>query len=285
MQKIMIIFIFALLLMIPGISSAHQPRIPEGNQIIVTDPEVSKAYYAELKGVPHIYTISSDVPFALYVNILAPDISWQKKDISARITRNWNAGKTIAILDGMTFTWAKIFEPFGYDAYWKGPEYKANMEAWKYEIIVSSSDNNSKYSLAIGEAENFDFWEIRNALSLVPKIKREFFVESSVTFIFSPFGFGLIFIMFVLAFIVGFAYRYIIRTFTTNSTRKISKNIGQSDRLIRAMIGSVLFILAVTTSWSPILLFFSGFAFFEAIFSWCGLYAALGRDTCPLSSS
>jgi hypothetical protein len=75
MQKIMIIFIFALLLMIPGISSAHQPRIPEGNEITVTDPEVSKAYYTELKGAPHIYTLFSDVPFVLYINILVPDIS------------------------------------------------------------------------------------------------------------------------------------------------------------------------------------------------------------------
>jgi hypothetical protein len=31
-----------------------------------------------------------------------------------------------------------------------------------------------------------------------------------------------------------------------------------------------------------ILIFFSGFALFEALFSWCGFYAALGKSTCPI---
>lgn len=81
-----------------------------------------------------------------------------------------------------------MFEPFGYDTYWKGPEYKVRVEAGIYDIIVSSKTNDGKYSLAIGEAENFDFREIMNALDLVPKIKRDFFDESPITFIFSPFG-------------------------------------------------------------------------------------------------
>lgn len=81
-----------------------------------------------------------------------------------------------------------MFEPFGYDTYWKGPEYKEKVEAGRYDIIVSSSNNDSKYSLAIGEAENFDFREIMNALDLVPEIKRDFFSESPISFIFSPFG-------------------------------------------------------------------------------------------------
>ena len=41
-------------------------------------------------------------------------------------------------------------------------------------------------------------------------------------------------------------------------------------------------LLAITTTWSPILIFFSGFALFEAIFSWCGFYAAMGKNTCPV---
>ncbi len=57
-----------------------------------------------------------------------------------------------------------------------------------YEIRVSSQNNTSKYSLAVGEIEKFDFKETMNALSLVPKIKRDFFNESPVSFIASPFG-------------------------------------------------------------------------------------------------
>lgn len=126
-----------------------------------------------------------------------------------------------------------MFEPFGYDTYWAGPEYRANVEAGKYGIIVSSTKNDSKYSLAVGEAELFDFPETMNALTLIPKIKRDFFDESPVIFILSPFGAGLIVIMYILAFIFGFVYRYIVRKFSRNTLRKVHKNIGQKDRMIR----------------------------------------------------
>ncbi len=272
------------LLIIPGSTFAHQPRVPVWNETQVSDPEISKAYYSQLHGTPQIYTIVSASWFALYINILVPDISGQKKDISVRIIKNWKSETPFALLDGNQFNWTKMFEPFGYDTYWAGPEYRANVEAGKYGIIVSSTKNDSKYSLAVGEAELFDFPETMNALTLIPKIKRDFFDESPVIFILSPFGAGLIVIMYILAFIFGFVYRYIVRKFSRNTLRKVHKNIGQKDRMIRWGIGIFLLILAVTTSWSPILLFFSGFTFFEAIFSWCGLYAALGRNSCPIDS-
>ena len=39
-----------------------------------------------------------------------------------------------------------------------------------------------------------------------------------------------------------------------------NKNIGQLDRIIRAVIGLGLFWWAFATSWNPLLFFFSGFA-------------------------
>jgi hypothetical protein len=75
------------------------------------------------------------------------------------------------------------------------------VEAGKYDVIVSSTNNDTKYSLAIGEAENFDAKEIINALTLVPQIKRDFFNESPINFIFSFFGWGLIAVMILLGFI------------------------------------------------------------------------------------
>ncbi len=269
---------------IPWTTFAHQPRIPEGDSTAVQDPEVSKAYYSQLQGSPHTYSIDSERAFSLYVNILAPDIVGQKRDISAKIIKNWDTKNTFAILDSNTFEWTQFFEPFWYDTYWKGPEYKANVWSGRYDIIVSSNNNDSKYSLAVGEAEVFDFGEISNALSLVPKIKRDFFDESPISFFFSPFGWGIIVIMFVLAFLFGFVFRLVLRQFTASTPRNVHNNIGQPDRLIRLMIGIFLLVWAITSTWSPILLFFSGFTFFEAIFSWCWLYAILGKDTCPLSS-
>ncbi len=282
MKKVIILSV-AIFLLSFQITSAHQPRIPEGNTTIVTDPEISKAYYSELKGIPQSYSISSDTTFSLYVNIVVPDIEWQKKDISVIIVKDGESENPFAILDGNTFTWTQFFEPFGYDTYWKWPTYKGVVSAGKYDIIVFSTNNDSKYSLAIGEVERFHFPEIMNALSLTPKIKRDFFGESPMSFILSPFGSGLIWVMFMLAFIFWFLYRWILRSFTKNTLRKASKNIDLKGRLFRIAIWCFLLILAITTSWSPILLFFAGFAFFEAIFSWCGLFAALGKSSCSIN--
>jgi hypothetical protein len=186
------------------------------------------------------------------------------------------------VLDGATHVWTQFFEPFGYNTYWEGPEYKARAEAGTYEIRVWSSNNDSKYSLAVGEIEAFDFTEGLNALTLIPQIKKDFFNESPISFILSPMGWGLILIMYVLALIVGFAYRAGMKLFARRSTHGAPRNIGTSDRLLRVAIGVALLLVAITTTWSPILIFFSGFALFEATFSWCGFYAAIGKTTCPV---
>jgi len=271
--------LLALFVFAPSLASAHQPRITESRQTTVPDPEISKAYYGKLTGEPDVYTIEAKEAFNLYVGVLVPDIAGQKKDVSAVVMKD---GKQIALLDGATFAWKQFFEPFGHDTYWQGPEYKARADAGTYEIRVTSPNNDSKYSLAIGEIEKFDGKEGMNALTLIPQIKKNFFNESPIGFILSPFGWGLIVIMYILAFIAGFIYRAILKKFAKNSPRGVVKNIGKPDRLIRTAIGVALLLLAITTSWSPILIFFSGFAFFEAIFSWCGFYAAMGKNTCPV---
>ncbi|OJI08721.1 hypothetical protein BK006_03120 [bacterium CG10_49_38] len=268
------LFVFA-----PSFALAHQPRITEERLTMVTDPEISKAYYGKLTGEPDVYVIKASEVFDLYVNVLVPDIVGQKKDVSAVVLKD---NKEIALLDSTNFEWKKFYEPFGADTYWMGPEYKARAEAGTYEIRVWSSNNDSKYSLAIGEREAFDGKEGLNALTIIPKLKKDFFDKSPIGFIASPFGWGLIVIMYVIAFITGFIYRAILKKFAKNSPRGVARNIGKPDRLLRLAIGAGLLLWAITTSWSPILIFFSGFAFFEAIFSWCGFYAAMGKNTCPI---
>jgi hypothetical protein len=57
--------------------------------------------------------------------------------------------------------------------------------------------------------------------------------------------------------------------------------MGRSDRLFRVFIAVFLLIAAyLKSSW--ILLAFSGFVFFEAIFSWCIVYQIFGRNSCKL---
>ena len=264
----------------PSLVLAHQPRITESRQTLVPKPEISKAYYGRLTGEPDVYFINVSESFNLYVNVLVPDIAGQKKDVSAMVLKN---GAQIAVLDGMNFEWKQFYEPFGVDTYFMGPEYKARAEAGTYEIRVWSSNNDSKYSLAIGEIEAFDFKESMNALTLIPELKKNFFDESPFGFIVSPFGWGLIVVMYLLAGIVGLIYRAILKRFAKGTVRGAHKNIGKSDRLLRLAIGVGLLLLVILTTWSPILIFFSGFAIFEAVFSWCGFYATLGKNTCPIN--
>jgi len=280
MKKTLLVLAFLVMVLLPSITSAHQPRIVTSSPTVVISPEVSKAYYDTLRGEPAIYTITADKPFALYVGVLVPDIAGQKKDVSAVILKD---GKEIAVLEGARFQWEKFIEPFGHDTYWQGPEFKAQADAGNYEIRVWSSNNDSKYSLAVGEIEAFDFKEGINALTLIPELKKDFFNKSPIDFILSPFGYGLIIVMYIMAFIFGFVYRVVLKKIARNTIRGVSKNIGTYDRLLRIGIGGALFLLAITTTWNPWLLFFSGFAFFEAIFSWCGLYAVLGKSTCPIN--
>lgn len=281
LYKVIPLTFFAILLL-PFLALAHQPRITESRLTQVPSPEISKAYYGKLTGEPDVYVIKAGEPFDLYVNVLVPDITGQKKDVSAVVIKDGNIKKPLAVLDGVPFEWKKFYEPFGADTYWMGPEYKARAEAGTYEIRVWSSNNDSKYSLAIGEIEAFDGKEGLNALTVIPELKKNFFEVSPISFIKSPLGWGLIVVMYLLAGIVGLVYRAILKRVDKNSPRGISKNIGKSDRLIRLAIGVGLLLFAMLTTWSPILIFFSGFAIFEAIFSWCGFYAALGKNTCPV---
>lgn len=264
---------------IPAISFAHQPNLTKQDSTQITDPELSRAFYGTVQETPHIYTITSDKDFHLYVNLLVPDLPNQSTDVRATILKD---EQEIAQLGGSGATWEKYFEPFGYDHYLQVPEYQADVAAGTYSIVVTSGKPNTKYSLAVGEREEFGAVSSYEAVKVMPELKRSFFNESPATFALSPFGAGYILILFVLAFIAGFVYRFILKRIAKTKNRKRTKNIGKFDKLVRVLIGVALFILAVTTSWSPFLFFFSGFAFFEAIFSWCGFYAALGKNTCPL---
>lgn len=263
----------------PAVTLAHQPRITESRLTQVVDPEISKAYYATLSGEPDVYVIEASEPFDLYVGILVPDIENPKKDVTAQITKG---NEVLATLGGEGADWKTFFEPFGQSTYWDGGEYKARAEAGTYSVTVTSTNNDSKYSLAIGEIEAFDGKEGRNALGVIPELKRDFFEESPISFIKSPFGWGLIVVMYVLAGIFGFTYRFIVRKFATSTNRTSSKNINTSGRLLRLAIGIALLLWAITTTWNPIVIFFSGFAIFESIFSWCAFHQILGRNTCDI---
>ena len=82
--------------------------------------------------------------------------------------------------------------------------------------------------------------------------------------------------------IFALVYRFVMKTIVPKKPHGAVHNIGTNDRAIRCVVGVALLVWAMLTGWNWWLMFFSGFCFFEAAFSWCGMYAALGKNTCPM---
>lgn len=89
---------------------------------------------------------------------------------------------------------------------------------------------------------------------------------------------------FVVGFVFVFVCRMLLKLFVRNPKSfvgRAERNIGMADRVFRAVLGIVLFAWAVLTRGNSVLMFWSGFCIFEAVFSWCGFYAAIGKNSCP----
>jgi hypothetical protein len=200
------IFLMLLLILIYTIS-AHQPRITEEGITVIEKPEISQAFYAELKGKSHQYQINSENEFNLYVGILVPAIEGIDKDISAEITLNT---EFYYYLNASESEWPEFYEEFAGDLYYWGPELGANeplqgpkgikSPAGTYLITVSSPDNKGKYVLVVGEKEEFPLNEMINTFVRLPKIKR-FFNRPPWTAYFNKIGlflFGIILVAILL---------------------------------------------------------------------------------------
>ena len=153
---------------------AHQPKLINyspslNNPHQVIDPEISKAYYGELKGNAHYYTITSNEEFLFYAGILSPKVNDSYKWLSLDVLDKDE--NIIYQADGSNFAWKAWYEPYARDDYWKGPEigtdtnaeFKTSftLEAGTYTIKVYNEGNSGHYSLAVGEAEFFgaNLWE------------------------------------------------------------------------------------------------------------------------------
>ena len=187
----------------------------------------------------------------------------------------------MVFLDASKGPWTSYFEPFGHDNYWKGPEYKATVPAGNYQVIVSSTSRTSQYSLAIGEKEVFGLSEAFNSVYVIAKLKASFFHKSPLNFWLSPLAWAYIGGLYLLAFVTLYTYRKIMNKLSSSKLRNAKQNIGRYDKLLRILVGLLLLFTATATTWSPVLIFFSGICLFEALLSWCGLYMVLGRNTCP----
>lgn len=169
MKKTILIFILGFVLF-SSLVYAHQPKIISSldaeKSILVQQPEISKAYYSELTGNPHYYTINSSTHFSLYVGILTPG-----KNITNTISFEIrNETSLIYSGDGTNYSWWIFYEDYGKEYYMAGPEYgnnftsTHNVSAGVYTIKVFNYNNQGRYSLAIGDVESFNFIEIIKAI-------------------------------------------------------------------------------------------------------------------------
>ncbi len=268
------------LLTIPLIVSAHQPRLvdTENVRVLVTDPEISKAYYDNLTGNPRIYHIDSLKPFELYLQITVPANTNPHGRYSATLYRINGTRAHMAELKAGSGTWEPFFEPFGYDNYFRGPEFKQKMAAGTYEVEVYGNGNQGRYALAIGTIESFPLEEMINSILVIPQLKVSFFEDSPSSFLLSPFGIGYLVVMLALAGLFAKFCHLLFIKFAKSPARKACKNISTAGRWIRFGIGIVILISTIFTNWHPFLLFAGFFFVVQARTCWCPIYAALGKN-------
>ena len=261
---IVIVILFLILVSWPLKVLAHQPRLVEMEKINVTEPEISKAYYGNLSGKPHIYTISASSPIDLYVNILVPLIEGPEKNVTVKI---FKGEQPMGILSPKKDDWKEFFEPFGQSMYWKGPEFKVRAEAGKYKITVESTENNIRYVLATGEIEAFDGPESLNAILLIPKLKKDFFEESPLSFILSPLGWGYVLLLQLLVILTGFVILKILNISRIKFQTKYFQSSAKNIIICGVLFWVTILFFAIQTSWHPLLIMMSGLALFIALIS------------------
>lgn len=256
------------MLLTAGSAHAHQPVVVDSETIEVVDPEISKAYYGVLSGAAHTYMITSDIEFDLYVGILVPDSETPKRDVKAEIFRGDNL---VESLGGVDAEWVTFYEPFAQNTYWDGGEFRLRAAPGVYSVRISSPDNASKYSLAIGEIEYFGLEDQANALAVLPSIQQEFFGISAIELVGTRYGLLNLLVIYAVALITALLYTVTLRR---PLARLIDGRLLGIDRRFRVAAAVALFAVAITTTWSPLLLFGSGLLIFEALFSRSGVAEA-----------
>ncbi|NIO19886.1 MAG: hypothetical protein GTN76_03890, partial [Candidatus Aenigmarchaeota archaeon] len=186
--EILFTFLIIGLLLSAGVS-AHQPRLVSGDVVMIRNPEVSQAFYGELKGKHDHYNIIEEEGFDLYVSILVPDLPGIGKDVSVAIEPIDEIDNNfIYFLNGTDFQWERYYEEFGGDWYYQGPDIKAGVGPGGYDIHVMSTDNLGKYVLVVGQIESFPLDELINTIFTMPSLKQDFFEKPAYTAYFNLIG-------------------------------------------------------------------------------------------------
>lgn len=247
-------FIIAQLLFL--LAFVRPVEIIHSEEIHVQD--LSRAYYGDLAGSEHLYHIDGDFPLQLALF---------SKNTRAYVYKEQ--------------TLIKVIQAQGF------PKWKFNSEevpAGKYTIIVRPiqriTEQEEKYMLNFGFKSQFALKERMRSIVLIPSIYKSFSSSSYAGLLKTSLGWVYILFFCSLGWGFGLIYRAIAGTLFQKRSKQ--RNIGSGGRLLRLFIALFLFTISILTNWSSLFLFFSGFTLYEAIFSWCGFYALIGKSICSV---
>lgn len=186
-------------------AQAHQPRYVKDDQLtVIKNPEISQAFYGELKSRPAYYLIDLKEERNLFFQILTPDLPGAREDLTVTIDYASALGLpavSFAKIDPASAVWKKYYEEFAGDNYLEGPSVKKSGAPGYYFIKITSPDNSGKYVLVAGEKEEFPPLEMVKALITIPQLKKDFFQEPFSRWFNGKagkyFGFGLLIIIIV----------------------------------------------------------------------------------------
>jgi len=245
MKRILFLLIIIFLFSSVGVAYAHQPRLIYSKQgyINIRNPEVSQAFYDELKGQVRDYYITSDKDFELYINLLVPEEVNRNGRYSAKVflLESGDKESEIAFIDGLPYDWQEFYETFGRDYYLKGPEFTKQVSAGEYKIEVFSTDNQGKYVLAVGKKEAFDVQSVLNVYWQIPLLKISFFKTSALQFFLTPFGIagiafiGVLFILWAFIRYLVSAIKETIRRYEAKTILLTSAGMRVKDDIIKLL--------------------------------------------------
>lgn len=221
-MKNKIILSCILIMLSLSIISAHNPRITfnkissQEEPFIIENPEVSQAFYAELKNYPDYYQINSDKQFNLYIHLLSPDIKNTDTDFSMELYKDNNLIKS---LNASSANWERFWEEFARDSYLNGPEYESSAEKGSYLIKITSPDNQGKYVFVVGKKEVWNIKETLGTIISIPQIKTQFFQKPIYTSYTNIVGLTLLILLIILSGII-IAIIWIYKRYTKKEKRR-----------------------------------------------------------------
>lgn len=223
-NRLLFLIIFFLFLTAATPALAHNPRLvydkeaPSSAPIIISNPDISQAFYGRLKGSPEYYRFDLKDKQDFYFHTLAPDVAGITKDISAELFST--DGISVSVLNATESEWPAYHEKFAGDNYFAGPEKTISLEPGAYTIKIFNGINEGKYVLVVGQRESFPPREIWGTIVNLPALKI-YFETSPFSAYFNYVGLFMA-VLIVVVLLIFFLARFIYRRI-----KKIKKNVKE----------------------------------------------------------